>query len=722
MSAKWRAWVSAALACSAVAVYPTTEQLAATRQQASPSPQPWLGTSVDLVLVDLRVTRDGEAVSDVRQDELTLFVDGTPRPLVSLVYAPVTRPPQLEGGPGEPSTAPAEATGGHGETLAGRQFVIVVDRESLDAAEARSLRNPVERFIEQLPPGVALAVTTLPLTSGIRFDPDRDAVIRSLRLALQGTIKRGAGLEALAGFGCTGDAASAGCGAQGLDPAIGVARARETNLAAEWTQRGRRVLTDLQWLFRAVSNGAADVVIISGALPFQESLTAGLRADIERTFIAARTTGVRVHAIESQRIARAQLPEGGDAPTLNMGSLRAKHPAGYGLPEETGGVHASGSVSSADFFKQLSRQLASTYLLSFEPVEADRNGKPHRIDVRSSRRPALTIHARKTFIIPTRPPNSSDSLRVESPSPTAVDVPVSDAGGTSPTTVVPIDTMMERASTYVEMFERTLSSFVAEERYVQVLRTWRGTSPIPGMAPELRWREDGDSRTEEPADSRRRRQLLSDVLLVQPPGQPWIAYRDVAEVDGKPVRDRARRVESLFLAATTDARAQLDRIASESARYNHGSGRNINLPTFPLQLLRPVNLSRFEWTPHAQPRSPTDPASCTVVGFRETSTPTLVRTDAGRNVPMTGAFCIEPDTGRVWRATLRFRERREKVHGAFEVTFQAAADADALLPERAWEWSVTKEIDEQGAGLMVEGQATYGRFRRFMVRTQEQVK
>ena len=97
MSAKWRAWVSAALACSAVAVYPTTEQLAATRQQASPSPQPWLGTSVDLVLVDLRVTRDGEAVSDVRQDELTLFVDGTPRPLVSLVYAPVTRPPQLEG-------------------------------------------------------------------------------------------------------------------------------------------------------------------------------------------------------------------------------------------------------------------------------------------------------------------------------------------------------------------------------------------------------------------------------------------------------------------------------------------------------------------------------------------------------------------------------------------------------------------------------------------------
>ena len=86
---------------------------------------------------------------------------------------------------------------------------------------------------------------------------------------------------------------------------------------------------------------------------------------------------------------------------------------------------------------------------------------------------------------------------------------------------------------------------------------------------------------------------------------------------------------------------------------------------------------------------------------------------------MTGQFCIEPDTGRVWRATLNFKERVEQVEGAFEVTFRPTSDAAVLIPERAWEWSLSPDPDWSGRPSFVEGQATYENTRRFSVSTEE---
>ena len=72
-----------------------------------------------------------------------------------------------------------------------------------------------------------------------------------------------------------------------------------------------------------------------------------------------------------------------------------------------------------------------------------------------------------------------------------------------------------------------------------------------------------------------------------------MCFRDVFEVDGKPVRDREDRLQKLFLAPSPDAYAQLVRIKEESARYNIGSvDRNINLPLFALQFLRAEHRTR----------------------------------------------------------------------------------------------------------------------------------
>ena len=94
-----------------------------------------------------------------------------------------------------------------------------------------------------------------------------------------------------------------------------------------------------------------------------------------------------------------------------------------------------------------------------------------------------------------------------------------------------------------------------------------------------------------------RRDLKSDLLLVRAPaGDRWIEFRDVFEVDGKPVRDRNERLTKLFLAPSASTQQQVDDIAAASARYNIGGvNRNVNLPVLALTVLEPQNRAWFSF-------------------------------------------------------------------------------------------------------------------------------
>ena len=98
------------------------------------------------------------------------------------------------------------------------------------------------------------------------------------------------------------------------------------------------------------------------------------------------------------------------------------------------------------------------------------------------------------------------------------------------------------ASGYVDRFIQEFSNVVAEERYVQ-----------------------------ESAYPHRRRELVSDFLLVTPPGSVGrYQFRDVRVVDGAAVRDRAERLTKLFLDAPAYKSVALARaaaVARESERY-----------------------------------------------------------------------------------------------------------------------------------------------------------
>jgi VWFA-related protein len=692
-------------------------------------------TGISLVVVDMRVLRGGSQVTDLRADELTLLVDGKPRPIVSLTFESATDTTIATAGP---STASAQAAVAHAGRQPPRRLVFVIDRRSIAAGEARRVEEAAERFLEHLAGGYTLAVLGLPVSKPLQFHADSQAARRALADAFEGTLRQRLGMEATEVFGCDGPAPPPNCAQMAvLLPRTNMQRERAMNTAAELTRREDEILRDLHWLFimLGAGNGPADVVLIHGGLP----TLSRMRRQVDRAVAAAFAGRIRVHALEVANLTDA-VPGASPSPEIDTAEFSVAPPSSartnaYGLASQTGGLEQSHVVSGADLFTRLGMELTGSYLLGFEAQPTDGDGKAHRIEVRIGRK-GFTVHARKAFILsPSMALANPRSNKTKVGLPTAGSPDAAAAAATlsssafgfatlpAPRTVSPDEqnAVMARASMYVDHFERILSSIVAEERYVQVLKRWTGSPPSVRDEPELAWRAgSGSALRPQTSTVLRRRQILADILLVQTAGTAWVGYRDVAEVDGKAVRDRSDRIKKLFLSARPDDAAQLERITDESARYNIGAGRNINTPNFPLQVVRALMRGRFEIAGYQDAIG--DLTCCAVISFRETKRPTLVRSARGRDIPTTGDLWIEPATGRIHRATLRFEERREGVRGAFDVTFRTSPGLDVLVPERQWEWYLSRDPDDARKQAYVEGEAIYSNIRRFTVTTEDSIR
>src|SRR5581483_10523879 len=137
------------------------------------------------------------------------------------------------------------------------------------------------------------------------------------------------------------------------------------------------------------------------------------------------------------------------------------------------------------------------------------------------------------------------------------------------------------ATEYVAAYQQRFVGVVAEETYRQTVALRSGYD-ARGFARETNQRRD----------------LKSDVLLVRAPsGDEWLQFRDVFEVDGKPVRDRDDRMVQLFLKPQAPVQTQIDAITNASARYNIGGvTRNLNIPVLALMVLDDANRRGFTFS------------------------------------------------------------------------------------------------------------------------------
>ena len=278
-----------------------------------------------------------------------------------------------------------------------------------------------------------------------------------------------------------------------------------------------------------------------------------------------------------------------------------------------------------------------------------------------------------------------------------------------------LEEVMANAATYVAEFEQQLSAIVAEETYVQ-----RANNYIPRGA------LNGPGR-----QAIERRSLKADLLLVRPDATGgWVQFRDVFEVDGRPVRDRAERLTRLFLDQSDAAGNQIARIIQESARYNIGdTQRTINVPVLPLMMLEHANQRRFRFKRLDDPAKPTtrerdrnlpDSPNFTVstevwvVSYEETGKPTLIQLAAGGDIKSKGRFWIEPGSGRVLMGELV--TENADLRAQINVSYQSEPLLGLFVPvEMRERYSSTRRA------TVVEGTATYDRFRRFQVKTDEEI-
>jgi hypothetical protein len=271
--------------------------------------------------------------------------------------------------------------------------------------------------------------------------------------------------------------------------------------------------------------------------------------------------------------------------------------------------------------------------------------------------------------------------------------------------------VLQRAGAYVKELERRMSGVVAEESYIQrVRRTVQIGSGL--SAPQIQ-----------------ERRLRSDLLLMRPDGDvSWVQFRDVFEVDGKPVRDREERLTALFLKPNATTLRRAGNIRRESARYNIGRiERTMNVPVVPLGVLDPQTQPRFsfkvasERTSIRLPRTgdvePSFRATVEVwiVAFEEKRGPTLIRLNpSGANIFSRGRLWIEPATGRLMMAEMVTENRQ--VRAQLNVTFQHLPDLGYVVPIEMTERYVHSRDSAETTGT-----ATYSNFRQFQVHVDEKL-
>ncbi len=218
------------------------------------------------------------------------------------------------------------------------------------------------------------------------------------------------------------------------------------------------------------------------------------------------------------------------------------------------------------------------------------------------------------------------------------------------------------------------------------------------------------------------RELRSDLLLVKTGnGDTWLQFRDVFEVDRKPIRDRDERLYKLFVGVSADAATQAAAIQTESARYNIGPlMRTINMPMLALILFDRLNQPRFIYERGKAGNvkrfsSLAAEPDVWLIEYREVLGGTVVRGAEDKDIPSHGRVWIESRTGRFLRTELISKDT--EVRAAIDVSYRAEAGLDLLVPAEMRE---TYELRRTLA--RIDGRTTYGRFRQFTVTTSEKPK
>ena len=655
----------AALLAAALPVCP-----AGTGQEAAPP-----AATLDVVAVD----RDGRFAEGLGPDDFVVTLDGARRPV--LWVRRVSR------GPGAATEAASRAATAAAPGLAyaaepARTVVVVVDQPSIQRGDERDVVQAAGRFLDRLGLNDRVAVVTLPVAPGALLS------LSSERAEARAAVARVSGWLAPAPFQAQVEPVTTDTPEQvqmsGLKPQ-GRIQVDPAPAPTPGAGRAAESLPALRSLFDSL-----------GALPgrkvvtvFSAGLGAATTAQVDEAGRAASSARVLVLAFG----ARATASGSG----LSSAPLER-------LAAATGGTFTPLGRNPARAVDAAAVGLGACYVVAVAtPPDIARAAAP-RVKVETTRK-GITVRAGQWLAAAADADQVAEDLGA--PPPGANEAAAGEAVGRVPD--APRDepsrparrarndellVALARLFDYADGYERQYSMLVAEEDYKQ-------SASAGGV------------------------RLRSDLLLVRPDdGGEWVSFRDVFEVDGEALRDREERLRRLFLDPSPDARARLEAIGAESARYNVGwVERTANVPLLPLSFLRAANRGRFQF--ELAGREKPDGIEALRIEYTEQARPTLIGDRLHQDVPVFGSFLVDAATGAVIET--RMQARRGDSRAEIVVRYRSDPGLGLWVPAEMRESYSQPDIGYSGrSGLVrravVEGRATYSNFRRFQVTTGEKVK
>lgn len=396
------------LATVAAAILLSAALLSAQAPQP-PATQPVFRAGVELVSVDVTaLDANGRQVIDLAAGEFLVEVDGDPRQVVSAEYVRSVDPMRVIGAPRTVAAAPDETffSSNAKGAPSGRLIMLLIDQGNIRTGAARSVMNSAKQFVDTLTPEDRVAVVAVPGPGElVDFTTDHDKVREAL-LRIVGTADQMRGrfnlsvTEALALYTRNNmqlavEVLARECGA--VSPASLERCEREVEqdaaqVAADVRQRTDNSVAGMRGVLTSLGaiEGPKAVILVSEGMVFE-----GLGGETDELAAAAADSRATIDVLML------------DVPQFDASQSRKPNTPREDRDLQITGLEmlagaARGSLyrintTAAYAFDRISRTLDGFYLLGVEARPDDRNGRRHRIAVKSSRR-GVTVRSRRSFL------------------------------------------------------------------------------------------------------------------------------------------------------------------------------------------------------------------------------------------------------------------------------------------------------------------------------------
>jgi VWFA-related protein len=392
-------------------------------------------SSVDLIAVDVQVIdRDGRPVVALGPESFEVTLDGRKRRVVSVSFTqhavtplPGERRPSLSTPPPERPTATPQSAATSGAV--GRTFIISIDTGSFRTLDASVAILAAQRFIRQLSPDDAVGVFTLPY--GPRLTP---TTTHATALQLVGTIvgrkavvpgqfdmtveqiiditataanqsltasRRTIGQMFTEGtasgeqMDCSGTTVA--CTETALSEAQGLASALEEEVL--------QGLTGLDSLLRLLQSfpGRKTVLLLSGGMPVSDrgGGRPNLADDVKALGEQATYANATINTLYFDPNLNTSFSVESRRPRMSSGRTRVIYTRALAeFSEPSGGRLVEVSTGAGEVeIDRLLAQSSTYYVLGVEPDARDRDGRPHRIQVKVGQR-GVSVLSRQLVVVP----------------------------------------------------------------------------------------------------------------------------------------------------------------------------------------------------------------------------------------------------------------------------------------------------------------------------------